>query len=395
MSLDVSFKTDTAQVASHEASLQTLRTNLDGWIESANRARTSALGAWQGEAADAFDARARKIDEGIQEVLSALDTYLNAVTTFHGSASSVKDSLQQIKDEALAAGLMVAGDIVYEPRPPQFIGPPGASYPTAEESPLVAAYERQKSVYLSLQGRVDEARSSEAQAHNALQRGCDQASAPSGWDFAWAALGIPTTVGAGFFFAAKLAPDAADLTGTAALQRFGRFAYREGGKYATLPPGLLAQLAATRTVTNWQNLPNATSSQRWWVGFGKGAKGFASRATVPVTLLFAGWDAWQSGSEQWERDSHDPTLSTSARVSRASIEGVSDVFLPTLGGTLGAAGGAIAGATIGSVVPIVGTAVGGVIGGIVGGFLGGWAGQTGTDATDTMRKEWVDEKVRW
>lgn len=390
-SLDARFGVDIALVGSHEASLSTLTRELSSWRTAMGTARSTASAAWWGDAADSFDSRARDIESTLDEATELAGTYSTAVSTFLRAMEGVKVDLEGILTDAAAGGLAVAGTTVHAPIAPTFIQAPGDPPQTAQNNPQVAAFERRQALLETLATRLDTIRSTEAQAHNAFQRECDRVSAPRGWDFVWSTLGITGAAGAGFFVAAEKLPDAANVAGTAVVERFGRFAYREGGRYAKLPPGFKASLAAVDDPKNWQNVANATKAQRGWVRFGKGSKAFARRAGPVLTAGFALADAWEGGSQQWEMDSHDPTLSTEEKVLRSTAAGAGDAAGPLVG----ALGGAAAGAAIGSVIPGVGTAIGGVVGGVIGGVLGGWGGQAVADATETDREEWIDENIRW
>lgn len=81
----------------------------------------------------------------------------------------------------------------------------------------------------------------------------------------------------------------------------------------------------------------------------------------------AGVSGGLAALDRWQADADDPSLTTSDRVTRASMVGV--------GAGAGAWGGAMAGAQVGGAI---GTALGGpvgtVVGGAVGGFVGGFAG---------------------
>ncbi|MDN5964039.1 MAG: hypothetical protein L0H81_05795 [Actinomyces sp.] len=389
--LDAHFASDITLVGSHEASLNSLNSQLTTWRTSLGTGRSSASGAWWGESADAFDARAREIENSLDDIAELSGQYSAAVSTFLRAMEGVKVDLEGILTDARAGGLPVAGTTVMEPVAPTFLQAPGTPVPTAQDNPRVAAYERELTLFGTLSGRLEGIRSAEARAHNAFQRDCERVSAPRGWDFVWSSLGITGGIGAGFFVAAQNLPDAANAAGTVVVERFGRFAYREGGRYAKLPPGFRSTLEALDNPRNWQNVAGATSAQRGWVRFGKGAKVFGRRVAPVLTAAFALGDAWQGGAEQWEMDTHDPTLSTSARVTRSVAAGFGDAAAPLAG----ALGGAAAGAAIGSVVPGVGTAVGAVVGGIIGGFIGGWGGQAAADATETDREEWIDDSIRW
>jgi surface antigen len=82
-----------------------------------------------------------------------------------------------------------------------------------------------------------------------------------------------------------------------------------------------------------------------------------------------------SGYEQWEKDSHNPSLSEGKKVARATTTGAASA----VGGYAGAKAGAAIGASIGVAGGPIGIAVGGVVGSIAGGVAGSWLGKTGAN----------------
>ena len=78
-----------------------------------------------------------------------------------------------------------------------------------------------------------------------------------------------------------------------------------------------------------------------------------------------------SAHEQWEKDSHNPSLSEGKKVARATTTGTASA----VGGYAGAKLGASIGASIGVAGGPIGIAVGGVVGGVAGGIAGSWMGK--------------------
>lgn len=390
-SLDTKLESSIAEIGAHDSALVSLEQDVNGWIDSADGIRKNALAAWQGQAADSFDSRARSIDQASGETLGKLKDYRSAVSTLYYALIAVRETLDGIRDDAVSGGLRVSGTVVHAPIAPTFMTAPDAPPVTAQNNPAQAEYERQVGLWNELVVRWENARSTEAQAHNAFQRACEAITAPEGWARVGAAFGWPTNSGEGFFFATEAAASGSELAGAYAVQSFGRFAYRDRGRYAQLPDGIRAAWEAKDDPKNWQNRPHASGAARGRFAAGRGLWRLAGHVGNALTIYSGAADAWEGMSDQWERDSYDPTLSTAERITRAAAVGVGEAAAPAAG----ALGGAALGATIGSVVPGVGTLVGGVIGGVLGGLFGGAAGTAIRDSGQPALEEWVDTNVRW
>ena len=85
---------------------------------------------------------------------------------------------------------------------------------------------------------------------------------------------------------------------------------------------------------------------------------YAGRGATAVTF---GLDAY----DQWEKDSHNPSIGTGEKVARAATSGAGSAA----GGWAGAQAGAAAGAFVGGPV---GAVVGGVAGAVIGSGAGKW-----------------------
>lgn len=382
MSIDLDVAANLPAIATHEAAMLDLHKSLDSWIETANQIRVSAASAWWGDAADAFDTKARDIDKAVVEMKDLLGKYQLAVATFEAAMQSVAADLATIQSEGIAAGLTVVETTIHEPSAPP------------ANSPDVAEHERLLRAFNGLGSRTNRIRSAEARAHNAFQRECENIALPRGWEFVWTAFGWSPEPGAVFFFATENAPDAANLTGIFVMQRFGRFAFREKGKYAKLPEDARTLIKAFDDPKNYQNRPLASATSRWMFGAGKMLR-TAGKLSTATMIGFAVYDAWAGASQQWERDSYDPTISPLVRPARTLIEGALDGAIPVAGTLLGAElAGRIGTAVGGSEGGAVGGAAGGVVGSIAGGVLGGAAGTAGAMWTDTLRKGLIDDYIR-
>ena len=129
---------------------------------------------------------------------------------------------------------------------------------------------------------------------------------------------------------------------------------------------------------HWVN--NDRHLNNWEVPKGKGGTWegktvAAARKAAPyldkVNKGFVAIDFAVSGYEQWEKDSHNPSLSEGKKVARATTTGAASA----VGGYAGAKLGASIGASIGVAGGPIGIAVGGVVGGVAGGIAGSWMGK--------------------
>lgn len=114
---------------------------------------------------------------------------------------------------------------------------------------------------------------------------------------------------------------------------------------------------------------------------------------VTTTLKWAGragnvFSFASSAYEQWEKDSHNPSMGEREKVARATAKGLLTAGFGFLGGKAGSTTGAIVGACVGGpLCAAVGGIVGGVIGGVAGSALGKTLGNTASSAISKIGKE--------
>jgi hypothetical protein len=167
------------------------------------------------------------------------------------------------------------------------------------------------------------------------------------------------------------------------ITRYGRFQPRINGRFGS-PAGLSFWerfKAGTTPSESWHaNAYQAAVRSRW-----ETAGDWSTRAGTVVTAGVAAWD-------QWQTDSKDPSLDTTAKVGRATTQGATTAA----GAWAGAEGGAWLGGAIGTAIcPGVGTVVGGVVGGLVGGAVGAWGGgEIGNVLVDPVGKA-TDAAAHW
>ncbi|MGO4601884.1 hypothetical protein [Terrabacter sp. 2YAF2] len=153
------------------------------------------------------------------------------------------------------------------------------------------------------------------------------------------------------------------------LQRnhFGRWqprGYMANGRYGYLPrpTGRWASAWSMNQARNWQANPYRAATVAKWGTASKWA-GRAGTVTSFATSAFG----------QWKKDSADPTMGTTERVTRSATAGAVTAAGSWAGAWAGAQGGALVGAAVGGPVgAVIGGAIGGFVGGGLGGVVGGW-----------------------
>ena len=120
-----------------------------------------------------------------------------------------------------------------------------------------------------------------------------------------------------------------------------------------------------RHLSNWEVSKGKSGT---WEGKTVAAVRKAAPYLDKVSKGFVAVDVAVSGYEQWEKDSHNPSLSEGKKVARAATTGAA--------AAVGGAAGAKAGAAIGATIGVAGGPIGVAVGGVVGGIAGSWAGKT-------------------
>jgi uncharacterized protein YukE len=173
------------------------------------------------------------------------------------------------------------------------------------------------------------------------------------------------------------------------LQRnhFGRWqprGYMANGRYGYLPrpTGRWASAWSMNQARNWQANPYRAATVAKWGTASKWA-GRAGTVTSFATSAFG----------QWNKDSADPTMGTTERVTRSATSGAVTAAGSWAGAWAGAQGGALIGAAVGGPVgAVIGGAIGGFVGGGLGGVVGGWVSDQVVGPVGDAA-EWAGDKI--
>ncbi|MEW1953099.1 hypothetical protein [Terrabacter sp. NPDC080008] len=169
--------------------------------------------------------------------------------------------------------------------------------------------------------------------------------------------------------------------------RFGRWqprGYMANGRYGYLPrpTGRWAAAWSMNQARNWQANPYRAGTVAKWGTASKWA-GRAGTVTSFATSAFG----------QWNKDSADPTMGTTERVTRSATAGAVTAAGSWAGAWAGAQGGALVGAAVGGPVgAVIGGAIGGFVGGGLGGVVGGWVSDQVVGPVGDAA-EWAGDKI--
>jgi hypothetical protein len=330
-------------------------------------ARVAAGGGWRGQGGRAFSDSAATTSGYLSDVAGKLRAVDAALTDFAGELGVVKSKMADARNLAASGGLAVVG--------------------TQIQMPDQSGDAQQVTVWNNAVTLVADARHKESEAHSTLALALNQAVDDGVLGKVLKFLGFlpsdasPVHIGNGVFGLGGLTFGAG--TSILVTTRYGRFQPRVNGRFAS-PAGLdfwERFKAGTTPSDSWHANPYEADIRGKWETAGK----WGSRVGTVVTFGVAAWD-------QWEKDSHDPSLDTAAKVGRATTEGATTAA----GAWAGAEGGAWVGGAIGTAIcPGVGTVVGGVVGGLVGGAVGAWGGgEIGNVLLDPVGKA-TDAATHW
>ena len=324
---------------------------------------------------------------------SSLASYKTALENFASGLTTVKSDLAGVREKATAGGLTVEGEKVVEPQAPP---------PLPENSPverdkdrqthqtLVDNYNTKKALYDSLSTETSDIRIKETETRDAFAGACSAVIDNPVWKELKGAL-LPDTsaggavaVGKTAIWANSMVQRAATLAEGAGLKATNAVVKHpmrdKPHKWVTshdprrgTPKGMKPRWVRNdRHLSNWE-VPKGKSGT--WGGRTVAAARKAAPCLEKVDKGFVAVDFAVSAYEQWDKDSHNPSLSEGKKVARATTTGAASA----VGGYAGAKAGAAIGASIGVAGGPIGVAVGGVVGGIAGGVAGSWLGKTGAN----------------
>lgn len=320
---------------------------------------------------------------------SSLGSYKTALENFASGLTTVKSDLAGVREKAVAGGLTVEGEKVMEPQaPPPLMenNPVERDKDRQTHQTLVDNYNTKNALYKTLSTETSDIRIKETEARDAFANACSAIIDNPVWKELKGAL-IPDTSAGGAVAVGKTA-----IWANSMVQRAATLAEGVGLKATNAvvkhpmkdkphkwvtshdprrgtPKGMKPRWVRNdRHLSNWE-VPEGKSGT--WGGKTVAAARKAAPYLEKVDKGFVAVDFAVSGYEQWQKDSHNPSLSEGKKVARATTTGAASA----VGGYAGAKLGATIGASFGVAGGPIGVAVGGVAGGVIGGIAGSAAGK--------------------
>ena len=391
MPIDTHLDATPADITASALDVGKVKTAVDEAEIDVSRAnRTMQSGELEGDTAKQVKKAVGLKLQQCRTLSSSLGSYKTALENFASGLTTVKSDLAGVREKAVAGGLTVEGEKVMEPQ---------ATPPLMENNPverdkdrqthqtLVDNYNTKNALYKTLSTETSDIRIKETEARDAFANACSAIIDNPVWKELKGAL-IPDTsaggavaVGKTAIWANSMVQRAATLAegvGLKATNAVVKHPMRDKPhKWVTshdprrgTPKGMKPRWVRNdRHLSNWE-VPEGKSGT--WGGKTVAAARKAAPYLEKVDKGFVAVDFAVSGYEQWQKDSHNPSLSEGKKVARATTTGAASAAV----GFAGAKAGAAIGASFGVAGGPIGVAVGGVAGGIIGGVAGSWAGKT-------------------
>lgn len=385
MSINIHLDADPVKIWDSAIDITSIKTIVDGVEDDLINAKRDLVDQ-EGDAVLAFSSCIVGLINDCQSLFADLASYQVALENLSSDLGGVEDEFTSIRESAITGGLTVVGEEIIEP--PQLFYANVDSGDPQQVDEYNRAQARIK-VWNGLIPLVRDARDKEVRARQEFTDACNAIVANPILNFMTSTVKgffVPSGVGFGLAGAARASLWALDRSRDAA-------AFAEGAGLRLSSPYVTHTLANGKTVaaraasgrttvgswhhaiqdgqlSNWHSASSKARSTGARVAEIAGrARPILKAAEVAGTALTFGISAY----EQWQKDSHNPSLGESERVARATRSGA----LTAAGAWIGAQGGGKVGAAIGVCLggPL-GAAVGGVVGGVVGGALGAWGGQS-------------------
>ena len=386
MAIDTHLDATPSEITSSATAIGNIETHVDSAEDDLISARRSA-NELEGEAALSVSNSIDSAVSNCEDLVSDLKSYKNALTDFATAMSNVKADLEGIRSRATNGGLTVSGERIEKPTD-SF--PMGADPNNSAEVRAFGEEQEKLTLYKTLETDTSHIRDRETEARQAFADACTRITdghpvtqavvntvggifAPDTKNGGWrAAAGVGT-------WAVSRVDDGVKMVEARGLRASGANVTRTvGGKKVVFEAG-------GKGTRQWRHALNDAELSNWSVP--KGAEGtkaakavdmarkvgsskamkYASKAGTAVSF---GVDAYQ----QWEKDSHNPSIGTVEKVARATTAGAGSAA----GGWVGAQAGAAVGACVGGPV---GAVVGGAVGAAIGSGVGKWGADWFNNAT--------------
>lgn len=391
MPIDTHLDATPADITASALDVGKVKTAVDEAEIDVSRAnRTMQSGELEGETAKQVKKAVGLKLQQCRTLSSSLGSYKTALENFALGLTTVKSDLAGVREKAVAGGLTVEGEKVMEPQaPPPLMenNPVERDKDRQTHQTLVDNYNTKNALYKTLSTETSDIRIKETEARDAFANACSAIIDNPVWKELKGAL-LPDTsaggavaVGKTAIWANSMVQHAARLAegvGLKATNAVVKHPMRDKPhKWVTshdprrgTPKGMKPRWVRNdRHLSNWE-VPEGKSGT--WGGKTVAAARKAAPYLEKVDKGFVAVDFAVSGYEQWQKDSHNPSLSEGKKVARATTTGTGSA----VGGYAGAKLGATIGASFGVAGGPIGVAVGGVAGGIIGGVAGSWAGKT-------------------
>ena len=394
MPIDTHLDATPADITASALDVGKVKTAVDEAEIDVSRAnRTMQSGEFEGETAKQVKKAVGLKLQQCRTLSSSLASYKTALENFASGLTTVKSDLAGVREKATAGGLTVEGEKVMEPQAPPPLpenNPVERDKDRQTHQTLVDNYNTKNALYRTLSTETSDIRIKETEVRDAFANACAAVIDNPVWKELKGALFPNTSAGGGVAVgktaiwanstvqgAAKLA-EGVGLKATNAVVKHPmtdkphKWVTSHDPRRGT-PKGMKPRWVKNdRHLSNWE-VPKGKSGT--WGGKTVAAARKAAPYLEKVDKGFVAVDFAVSGYEQWQKDSHNPSLSEGKKVARATATGAGSA----VGGYAGAKLVATIGASIGVAGGPVGVAVGGVVGGIAGGVAGSWLGKTGAN----------------
>ena len=385
MPIDTHLDATPADITASALDVGKVKTAVDEAEIDVSRAnRTMQSGELEGDTAKQVKKAVGLKLQQCRTLSSSLGSYKTALENFASGLTTVKSDLAGVREKAVAGGLTVEGEKVIEPQaPPPLMenNPVERDKDRQTHQTLVDNYNTKNALYKTLSTETSDIRIKETEARDAFANACSAIIDNPVWKELKGAL-IPDTsaggavaVGKTAIWANSMVQRAATLAegvGLKATNAVVKHPMRDKPhKWVTshdprrgTPKGMKPRWVRNdRHLSNWE-VPEGKSGT--WGGKTVAAARKAAPYLEKVDKGFVAVDFAVSGYEQWQKDSHNPSLSEGKKAARATTTGAASA----VGGCAGAKAGAAIGASFGVAGGPIGVAVGGVAGGIIGGVAG-------------------------
>ena len=410
MAIDTHLDATPSEITSSATAIGNIETHVDSAEDDLISARKNVVELEGDTAFNASIAIGTEVNN-CEDLVSDLKSYKNALTNFATAMGKVKTDLEGIRSRATNGGLTVNGERIEQPTDsfPMGVDPNNSAEVRAfgEEQEKLTLYKTLETETSHIRDRETEARQAFADACTRITDGHPVTQAVAGAvggffvpnNGGWrAAAGVGTwaisRVGNGVKMAEAIGLRASGATVT----RKVVVGHKENVRTHDINKGDLSRKVKMkreftteaegkgtkqwryafkdRKLSNW-SVPKGAEGTRAAkavdmarkVGSSKALK-YAGRAGTAVSF---GVDAYQ----QWEKDSHNPSIGTGEKVTRAVTAGA--------GSAAGGWAGAQAGAAVGA---CVGGPVGAVVGGAVGAAIGSGLGKKAADGLNSITHGW-------